>query len=66
MCQDIAQWSLWAIRNFCKDNPENQQVVASIEHKQGGVSSEVLEECGLQVEVGADGHLRVCKKQELT
>uniref|UniRef100_A0A336MVT8 Ataxin-10 n=1 Tax=Culicoides sonorensis TaxID=179676 RepID=A0A336MVT8_CULSO len=39
----IKEYSIWAIRNACENNPENQQIVASLT-KVGNVKSDVVSE----------------------
>lgn len=52
---DIQQWSIWAIRNICNKNEENQKMIKSLENRSINLDTPVP---GLQVEVGDDGKLR--------
>lgn len=49
----IIQWVVFAIRNLCEDNPENQQLIASME-LQGTVDSAVLNEIGVTIELDSE------------
>lgn len=40
------QWAIFAIRNLCEGNQDNQKIIAGMTRKQF-VSNEVLEEFGL-------------------
>ncbi|KAB0803490.1 hypothetical protein PPYR_00460 [Photinus pyralis] len=44
----IIQWTIFAIRNLCENNPENQAVIASM-NQQGVVDSATLQEMGLML-----------------
>ena len=61
---DIAQWSVFAIRNLCENNPLNQQLIAGLRAR--GVcppDEEALRASGGEVEVGEDGRIRVKKRE---
>jgi len=56
MCSsDIQQWTIWAVRNICHENEENQKMIKLLENR--GMSNDAST-IGLQVEVGDDGKLR--------
>ena len=45
----ISQWVIFAIRNVCLGNPDNQAVLNSIS-KDGKMDKTVLEEVGVQIQ----------------
>ncbi|XP_065900529.1 ataxin-10-like isoform X2 [Dysidea avara] len=51
----IQQWTIWAVRNICHDNEENQKMIKSLENHGLTNDTPVM---GLQVEVGDDGKLK--------
>ena len=55
---DILQWAILAIRNLCEDNPANQQLIAQLE-TQGIAEAASQLEFGCEVEIGADGRLKL-------
>ena len=44
----ISQWVLFAIRNICLGNPDNQAVIYSIS-KDGKMDKKLLEDVGVQI-----------------
>ncbi|XP_028129320.1 ataxin-10 isoform X2 [Diabrotica virgifera virgifera] len=54
----IIQWCIFAIRNFCENNPENQKFIAGL-HKKGTVSSSVLESFGITLHGDGDSKLKI-------
>ncbi|XP_072376624.1 ataxin-10 isoform X1 [Diabrotica undecimpunctata] len=54
----IIQWCIFAIRNFCENNPENQKFIAGL-HKRGTVSSSVLESFGVTLHGDGDSELKI-------
>jgi ataxin-10 len=54
----ILQWAILAIRNLCEDNPANQQLIAQLE-TQGIAEAASQLEFGCEVEIGADGRLKL-------
>ncbi|XP_057661484.1 ataxin-10 [Diorhabda carinulata] len=54
----IIQWCIFAIRNLCENNPENQKMIGGLQ-KKGTVSSSVLEEFGLTLQGDNDTQLKI-------
>ncbi|XP_044746082.1 ataxin-10 [Coccinella septempunctata] len=54
----IMQWVILAIRNLCENNPENQAIIAGL-HKEGTVSSALVEEMGLTLHDDDKGGIRI-------
>lgn len=50
----IQQWAVLAIRNICKNNPKNQEVIRSLT-RQGVVQTSTLQELGLEVQESSEG-----------
>ena len=46
----IMQWVVFALRNLCEDNLENQQIIAKMEGK-GEVVTNLAEEFGIKLNV---------------
>ena len=57
LCLDISQWAVFAIRNLCEGNFENQRIISQFE-KQGIVEDTTLLHDGINVEL-KDGKIRV-------
>merc|ERR1719193_828834 len=47
----VRQWAVFALRNLCEDNFENQEVVAGIQLRGVEDRGGVLEEMGLEIEL---------------
>ncbi|XP_045479422.1 ataxin-10 isoform X1 [Harmonia axyridis] len=54
----IMQWVILAIRNLCENNLENQKIIAGL-HKEGTVSSALVEEMGLTIHDDEKGGIRI-------
>ena len=52
----INQWAIFAIRNLCEDNQENQAVIASFKN-QGVADNEALAKLGYEAVVRDDGQV---------
>lgn len=52
------QWVILAIRNLCENNLENQKIIAGL-HKEGTVSSALVEEMGLTLHDDDKGGIRI-------
>ena len=51
------QWTVFAVRNLCVDNPTNQAFIAHLE-QQGVVEAAKLLEYGCVVAMGDDGKMK--------
>ncbi|CAH1164454.1 unnamed protein product [Phaedon cochleariae] len=60
----IMQWCILAIRNLCENNPDNQKMIAGL-HQNGTVSSEILEEMGINLQSDNEGHLKIVSLDSL-
>ena len=58
---DITQWSVFAIRNLCEENPANQELIVMLEN-QGVADTQAWLEFGCEVEIGDDGRIKVKQK----
>jgi len=58
----IRQWAVFALRNLCEDNLENQEVVAGIQLRGTDDCRGILEEMGLEIEL--DGGKPRLKKRD--
>ena len=47
----VRQWAVFALRNLCEDNLENQEVVAGVQLRGVEDRGGVLEEMGLEIEL---------------
>ncbi|XP_065059193.1 ataxin-10-like isoform X2 [Rhopilema esculentum] len=56
----IAQWAVFAIRNLCENNPENQNVILQLE-RQGLANTEDIEKLGINVKI-VDGKVTIGSK----
>lgn len=54
----IIQWCVFAIRNLCEDNVENQRLIASMT-KRGVVNASVLNQMGLTLEDDAQNKIKI-------
>ena len=44
----ITQWVVFAVRNLCEDNPENQAIIAAID-KKGTMNKSALRDLGIDI-----------------
>lgn len=51
----ILQWTIFALRNLCEGNPENQDIIQNCK-KEGVADNPVLEKMGLTLHEDADGN----------
>lgn len=58
------QWSLWAIRNACEENPANQALIKQVEQKGVLNMQQIEKEFGCEVEIDENGKLRMKKNQK--
>lgn len=58
----LREWGVFAIRNLCEGNEENQQAIAQL-RIQGVADNKLLEKAGLQVELTKDGAPKVVKRK---
>lgn len=60
MCsmQDIQQWTIWAVRNICAGNEDNQKEIKMLENCGLADNQIIASSLGLELEVGDDGKLR--------
>ncbi|KAL3289028.1 hypothetical protein HHI36_003471 [Cryptolaemus montrouzieri] len=54
----IMQWVIFAVRNLCENNSENQAFIAGL-HKEGTVTSALVEEMGLTLQDDECGKIRI-------
>jgi hypothetical protein len=57
--KDIREWSIVAIRNACKDTPENQIIIDNLRVQQSASNPE-LDELGLKAEI-VNGKIKIIK-----
>ncbi|XP_062502373.1 ataxin-10-like [Corticium candelabrum] len=58
----IREWAVFAIRNLCDGNVENQALISQLE-QQGMVDSPLWNQLGLEVSIGPDGTPKVRTKR---
>lgn len=51
----ILQWTIFALRNLCEGNPENQDIIRNCK-KEGVADNLVLQTMGLTLHEDADGN----------
>lgn len=54
----IMQWVIFAIRNICENNQDNQEFISSLHHE-GTVSSALLEEMGITLHGDESGKIKI-------
>ncbi|EFA82436.1 hypothetical protein PPL_04861 [Heterostelium album PN500] len=61
----IKEWSVFAIRNLCEENEENQGVIEQL-RMQGVANNDELDKLGIKIDVAEGGALKfsTTKKQQ--
>jgi hypothetical protein len=59
----VREWAIFAVRNICEDNDENQRYIADLK-PQGVAENPDLDRLGLKAEVDASGKLKFAPKDQ--
>ncbi|KAJ3201630.1 hypothetical protein HDU67_001174, partial [Dinochytrium kinnereticum] len=55
----IREWSIFAIRNLCENNPKNQALIASLEARGMAPDDGMLAAAGLKARITPDGKVKI-------